>query len=114
MKNVMSAFKFAILAFVLALAGCDTTPKERVVIKTETKLVTVPESLLTRCAVTAPPAKGSYLDLSAQKKEEALVNYGMDLLKDINLCNTQIKKIKEFQDKQIKSFQDIGVLSNGN
>jgi hypothetical protein len=114
MKNIVSVFKMALLAFVLSIAGCTTVPQERVVIKTETKLITVPESLLTRCEVTTPPAKGSYLAMSAQKKEETLTNYGIDLLKDINLCNTQIKKIKEFQDKQIKSFQDIEVLNNGN
>lgn len=108
MKRTLSLFKVFVLAMVFAIAGCATKPQERVVIKTEIKIVKTPESMLVPCDVTAPPERATYLTLSEKKKEEALSNYALDLLKDIRLCNVQVKKIKEFQDKQVKSLEENG------
>jgi hypothetical protein len=91
----------------LLIVGCASKPQERVVIKSEIKVVKIPESILTPCEVTAPPAKAVYLALTPQKKEAALTDYILDLHRDLRLCNIQVKKIKEFQDKELNAFKEI-------
>jgi hypothetical protein len=78
-----------------------------VVIKSEIKVVKIPESILTPCSVTAPPTKAEYLALTPQKKEQALTDYILDLHRDIRLCNIQVKKIKEFQDNELNTFKQL-------
>lgn len=109
MKKTLWIMEIILLTMVLAIAGCASKPQERVVVKVDTKIVKIPESLLTPCEVTAPPEKSSYLALSEKKKEEALTNNILDLHKDLRLCNVQIKKVKEFQDKELKSFEESAV-----
>lgn len=90
------------LIFISLLTACGTTPVERIVVKTDTKVIKTPDYLLTSCFTTAPPTKESYLVLSNwQKKEAALVDYSNSLLKDLNICNNQILNIKDFQNKEI-------------
>jgi hypothetical protein len=105
MKKTLLAIKLFLLSAVLAIAGCASAPQERVVIKTEIKTVTIPESMLSVCDVSAPPAKQDYLKLTYPEKEKVLVDYSLRLLTDLRLCNVKIKTALEAQAELVKNAE---------
>lgn len=88
----------------LSLGACATAPATVTVTKIQTQVVATPEELLKPCTVTAPPSKDAFMSTDMIGRQTLLANYTTSLLKDLGLCNTQIKEIKVFQDKQIKLY----------
>lgn len=105
MNKTLLALKLFLLSTVLIISGCGTVSRERVVIKTEIKTVTIPATLLTACTVSAPPAKQDYVKLSYPEKEKALSDYILTLLTDLRLCNVKIKNASEAQQELIKNSE---------
>ena len=107
MKRSLLVMEILFLVALLTLTGCVTAPQERIVVKTETKLIKTPESLLMPCEVTAPPSKTEYVSKTAQQKEATLTDYALNLLKDLRICNNQIKQVKDFQTKEAESLEKV-------
>ena len=105
MKRTFLIIELLFLVAVMTLAGCATAPQERIVVKTEVKVIKIPDSLLTPCEVSVPPSKQEYLNKNAQEKESALTDFALNLLRDLRVCNTQIKQVKDFQSKEIQSLE---------
>jgi hypothetical protein len=92
---------FIVLALMYILSGCSTPrPIERVVYKTEIKVIEVPSNLLKPCLVHQPPKETDYLESNIDDKEDLLTNYTILLLGDLKNCNDQLGLIKDFQDHQ--------------
>lgn len=103
-KRFISISEILILIAVFTLVGCATVT-EKVVVKTEVKVITTPKTLLLPCTVTEPPDKAEYLSKTYQKKEQALTDYALSLLKDLRICNTQVKQIEEFQTNEVNFIE---------
>ena len=88
---------------IMVLGGCSfNKPLPQLVTKVETVHIKVPENLLQPCLVTRPPNPIDYLEMDYEGKENELTNFSINLLKDLNICNSQIKQIKDFQTTIIK------------
>lgn len=105
----LNFFKLFTVLIALLLAGCGTTIQERVVIKTEIRTVKIPDTLLTPCEVTVPPQRETYINSNTKEKEKLLTDFSIDLLKDLRLCNAQIKKIRDLHKEQVKAIEDSQV-----
>ena len=94
--------KYVILFIVsLLLVGCGSTPPREIVKEESVRVVTIPESLLTQCKVTEPIKPDDFIILSADKKEEVLVDLNITLYRDLKICNNKLTEIKNFQDRQV-------------
>lgn len=89
-----------LIIFLMMLTGCATPEIKEPIVKTETKVITIPDALLVDCKVTQPIKPGDFIVLNSDKKEEVLTDLNIKLYKDLGNCNNQIKEIKKFQDKQ--------------
>jgi len=97
---------FLLLALVVIfLVGCASTQKEYVA-KPEVRLVETPRHLLTKCPVTAPPARDSFIALSQKEQVDVLSTYTVNLLGDLKNCNDQIAGIATFQANEKKVIAD--------
>lgn len=105
MKRLALIAEIILLTMVFALVGCSTTPQERVVVKIETRVVTIPESLLTKPKTPVPPSKQEYLEANAQKKESLLADYIGSLLKTIKDLGNTIDSIADSQKKQLEAIE---------
>ncbi len=105
MHYLLSTFKFIAFAFVFTLVGCSSTPIERVITKTEVAVIKTPESLLVPCEATQPPEKQKYLKSTMQEKEGLLTDLSNSLYRDLQICSSRIKSIKDFQEKEVKSIE---------
>ena len=105
MKPLIIVFLLCV-AFLLQSCGFIKT-KTEVVTETKREYVTIPGYLLEPCQVSIPPEKNYYKGSDYQAKEELLTDYSLDLLTDLENCNTQLKGIMKFQDKQIKIIEGI-------
>jgi hypothetical protein len=106
----ITTWPLGLLVLIALLSGCATV-QEKVIIKTELKLIKIPDALLVKCDVTEPPTRKEYFTKTPQQKEDILIVYSIKLIQDAGNCNNQIKKIKEFQLKEIKSIEEV--KSNG-
>lgn len=105
MKHITLLTQVFIFSLVFLLVGCGSTPKERIITKTEVSVIKTPESLLVPCDVSAPPAKEKYLKSTMQEKEALLTDLSGNLYRDLHVCSSRIKSIKDFQDKQIQNIE---------
>lgn len=97
-----------ITAIVLTfLSGCATKPKDPIVV-TEFKhqVVVIPDALLEKCEVAAPPEKTNYINSSDDVREDLLVTYTQNLLTNLDNCNSRISQIKSINDQYITSYQN--------
>lgn len=97
-------FKF--LAFIIiafSLTGCGTT-KEVLVVKTKNVLIVPPDELMEKCTVNAPPAIKDYVESNWQKKEELLVTYSGQQMKNLFACDEKLKNLREWKVKQINLY----------
>lgn len=92
----------------LSLGACATAPAPVVLTKVQTHVIATPGTLLAQCPVTQPPSKTAFMAADMLGRQSLLADYTTSLLKDLGLCNTQLKEIKAFQDKQIKLYTDTG------
>ena len=104
----MSVFSYParfVVAFVLVLfvlltqSGCASIPEEKIVYKTRTVYVAVPDSLTAVITPKKPVAKDVYLGWLPQEKEVYLSELVKDLYKDINTCNKNMSSIRQIQNK---------------
>lgn len=95
--NFLSAILLSIL-----LVGCaGTTEIQKEVVKdTRTKVVYIPDTLLENCPTTPPPEQSVYINGTDKTRNELLVTYSQDLLKDMAKCNNNIGKIRKLQRDQ--------------
>ena len=91
--------KMLIIMAIVALSGCATAPVS-VVTKTDTVVVSIPETLLTQCLIDSPPNRESYIASTWPNKEKLLSTYSVSLLKNLSDCNLQLKNALLFQNKQ--------------
>lgn len=92
---------FLISIAVLFLSACSIFQKkdpELTITDTKTIYVKVPESLLTDCKPDAPMATDRYMSLTLDERELTLSKYILTLYGTIAVCNTQIGKIKKYND----------------
>jgi hypothetical protein len=90
----------------LSLGACATTPPPTLVTKVQTHVIITPDTLLTPCQVTQPPSKSDFMTADMLGRQSLLADYTTNLLKDLGLCNAQLKEIKAFQDKQINLYSE--------
>jgi len=97
-------YLFIIVSFCL-VSACATKPKDPIVV-TEYKyqVVTIPDTLLEKCSVVAPPEKTAYANSSDDEKEDILVTYTQNLLTDLDNCNSKISQIKSINDQYTQSY----------
>lgn len=93
---------FIIAVSLLALSACATTDVQKeVVVNAKTQLILIPDALLEKCTVTAPPDKEVFVQkLNDDQRLNTMVVYSMDLIKDMAKCNNKITQIRELQNKQ--------------
>ena len=96
----MKYISLSSIAFLMFLTGCATTEVKEPIVKVDTKVISIPDALLTSCKVTQPIKPSDFIVLSADKKEEVLTDLNIKLYKDLGNCNNQITQIKNFQDRQ--------------
>ncbi len=89
----------------LSLGACATAPAPVTITKIQTQVVATPAELLKPCPVTPPQSKDAFMSADMLGRQTLLADYTTSLLKDLGLCNTQIKEIKIFQDKQIQLYK---------
>jgi hypothetical protein len=87
----------ALLSVCLLLGGC--TPKYIYVTQTRYEMVRLPIETTENCSITTPPAKGSYLALADEEKENSLANYNVALIGDLAKCNAQWEIVRKKQDE---------------
>ena len=94
-------FVFALLilsVFLLTQTGCASTQEvEKVVYKTRTVYVSVPDSLTVTPPPNKPMAKEAYLALIPQEREVYLSKLIKELYGDLNSCQGNLKAIKKIQ-----------------
>ena len=89
----------------LALTGCAGQEVIKTVTQTKYQATKVPDEFFTKCPVTTPPKRADYVGLSYQEKENVLTTYSLTLLKDLDVCNDKLSKIKQLQDEQVKQIE---------
>ncbi len=87
----------------LFLSACATT-QPSVIHETKTVYKPIPENLLKKCDVPKPIDRNIYLGKDFLQKEVWLTEYSISLLNSIGDCNSQIKAIKDFNDKQTSIY----------
>lgn len=92
------------LGIIAILAGCGTTKEIVPVVQTKNILILPPEELLVKCDVKEPPAVGEYVNASWQNKEQLLVAYSSDLLKNLFKCNKTFDSLQNWKKKQIEIY----------
>lgn len=105
----MKKFAYYVLAILIAsaLVGCGSTPKERIITKTETTFVSIPKTLLAKdIERPVPPTKVDYVAMTREKKEEALSTLISNLYKTIDKYNNKLDKALEYQDKELKNQEE--------
>lgn len=94
-----------ILCVSVLISACTTKPTTPIVItEYKNQVVSIPDALLQKCAVTVPPDKAQYVNSSDNEKEDILVTYTQNLLTDLDNCNTQILQIKSINDQYVESY----------
>lgn len=91
--------KYLIIIVTLFLTACATT-QPSIIHETKTVYKSIPDSLLKKCEIPKPIDKNLYLKKDSLQKEVWLTDYSITLLNSLGDCNSQIKAIKEFNDKQ--------------
>lgn len=103
MRNVLMVLSISTLVL---LTGCAATAPV-VVAKVQYKALTTPAQLLKKCDVTSPPSIKTYLASDDAGKENLLVKHNSALMKDLSVCNAQIREIDAFQTKQLEAVEGI-------
>lgn len=85
------------------LVGCGTT-KEIIVTNTKNILIVPPDELMEKCNVDAPPAIKEYIESTWQKKEELLVTYSGQQMKNLFACNEKLKNLRDWKAKQLNLY----------
>jgi hypothetical protein len=102
--GVLIVFKFlTLIVIAFALTGCATT-KEVLVVKIKTVLISPPDELMEKCTVNAPPDIKEYVQSNWQKKEELLVTYSGQQMKNLFTCDEKLKNLREWKVKQINLY----------
>ncbi len=101
---------FIYLIFAFILSGCSTIKNKEVekeiVIKTKNVLITPPVEMMVQCQKIEPPPKDIYLQSNYRDKEELLVNLTIKLYAEIDICNTVIKSIIDWTEKQKAIYKE--------
>lgn len=92
---------------ILLLTACACEPKVITVTDIQYKPIEFPTLLLEPCNITEPPAHDVYDQADTEAKEELLINYGLFLIKDLSVCNEQIKRLKDLYDGQTQTIKDM-------
>lgn len=102
--NFLSAIFIA-----FALTACVGAPEvqQEVVTNTRTKVIYIPETLLEKCLATTPPEQAKYVASTDKERNEMLVTYSQDLLKDLAKCNSNIGKIRKLQKDQQAIYDKV-------
>ena len=97
--------RYFICLLAIALTACAATPQRVVVTQTQTEIITIPDILLKPCAVSVPPNKEEYPDLTFSQKETVLTDYINRLITDMRNCNALVKDIKAYQERRINELR---------
>jgi hypothetical protein len=100
MKNLI------IIAIALFLAACGHNPPREVVKEIQMVPIEVPKPLLKKCKATPPIPPDEYINMKAEKKEEALTDLNIKLYTDIKNCNEQIEGIDKYQTNQLEIIKE--------
>ena len=99
MKNLMS---FIFLGILVMLSGCGSFGEPQVTYKT--KVIAPEDILLVDCDISTPPNKNEYLNLSMSDKEGTLTNYSLSLIKNLSVCNKQMKALREWKKDSVSTI----------
>lgn len=104
MKNYI-----VLLLILFGLTGCASNIfKEKVVTRSTVELIKIPDELLKECGITPPPNKELYTSISDPKaRENIMVNYAAELVKDLKKCNSQLEQAVFFQNKMEEYIDKI-------
>lgn len=98
------------------LIGCQTvTEKEPIVkeipvIKVETLVLSIPDTLLVENRIPKPPSKKEYIDADWDKKEDLLIKYSRQLDNELKMCIADKQAIKINIDNKVKEHKDAQIL----
>lgn len=96
--------KLLILASVFILAACGTMKEPVAVVETKNILIVPADELLVKCEVSSPPAVNEYVAGSWQEKEQMLVVYSSELLKNLFKCNKSFEALQTWKKKQVEAY----------
>ena len=88
------------LSSTLLITGCTTVEKVPVYVN-KTTYVRPPEALYAKQVVPPPPDQKTYANLTDIQKEDALVNYTLQLLGVIDNYGNQMDSIKDYVNKSV-------------
>lgn len=91
--------KLLIVGLVLLLAAC-ATPATRVFVQTEWVMPEPPIDLLTPCIKPKPPGVDEYMMAGSDAREDLLTRLIVDQYSSIDLCNSQLLRLRESLQKQ--------------
>jgi uncharacterized lipoprotein YehR (DUF1307 family) len=101
MKKLIIFLVLSVL-LVIFLSGCGTVPPREVVTDIKLVPIEIPKPLLKKCKATPPIPPDEYINMKAEKKEEALTDLNIKLYTDIKNCNEQIEGINKYQTNQLE------------
>lgn len=103
MKKILS---YILLLSVVFLTGCETLWKKNpeTITVTKTILVVAPKGMVIPCKKVPPPEKASYVKLTYEQKEEALVDLTTKLYTQIDKCNLGITAYEKWSEDQLKLY----------
>ena len=103
--NKLFEFVILLVMCVFILAGCAGQPtQEKVVESTKIELLAIPEQYLTTCNITKPISSDDYSKLLIDDQNTYFASFAKALLKDLKLCNAQIKGLVSWYNEQNKIY----------
>jgi len=96
--------KLIIIASVFILAACGTMKEPLAVVETKNILIVPADELLVKCDVSSPPAVDEYVAGTWQEKEQLLIVYSSELLKNIFKCNKSFDALQAWKKKQVEAY----------
>ena len=100
MKIILTA-----ILLVVVLSGCSLfqtkQPEERVVYK----FIRVPSEMTETVPISLPPEPVQYSKMTCDKQEELLISLLQDRTQQVGICNTRLRGISGWSDKQLKIYE---------
>jgi hypothetical protein len=84
----------------LLLAGCTCNP----VVVTKYVVVAPDDGMLVDCQEEAPPDKVAYMAGDEKEREKLLFDMALQQIKNVKLCNTRLKSVRDWKAKQIELY----------
>ena len=95
--------KLIIILVSLMAVGCSTT-KKVLVVETKNILIAPPDELMEKCLIEHPPIAKDYVESNWQRKEEMLITFSTNQMKNLFNCNDKLKNLRDWKKKQLDLY----------